>query len=69
MFVCVLRLSTEQIDEGLAGRQRQYEGWIHNLTKELNYYKAANLELSSKLRELLGAASQAKEHAKGKVDG
>uniref|UniRef100_A0A8C9YC80 Kinesin family member 7 n=1 Tax=Sander lucioperca TaxID=283035 RepID=A0A8C9YC80_SANLU len=39
-------------DEGLAGRQRQYEGWIHNLSKELNHYKAANLELSNKLREI-----------------
>uniref|UniRef100_A0A3B4Y965 Kinesin family member 7 n=1 Tax=Seriola lalandi dorsalis TaxID=1841481 RepID=A0A3B4Y965_SERLL len=39
-------------DEGLAGRQRQYEGWIHNLSKELNHYKAANVELSNKLREL-----------------
>uniref|UniRef100_A0AAQ4Q6D1 Kinesin family member 7 n=1 Tax=Gasterosteus aculeatus aculeatus TaxID=481459 RepID=A0AAQ4Q6D1_GASAC len=37
-------------DEGLAGRQRQYEGWIHNLSKELTHYKTANLELSNKLR-------------------
>uniref|UniRef100_A0A8D0CZM0 Kinesin family member 7 n=1 Tax=Sander lucioperca TaxID=283035 RepID=A0A8D0CZM0_SANLU len=42
-------------DEGLAGRQRQYEGWIHNLSKELNHYKAANLELSNKLREICGS--------------
>uniref|UniRef100_A0A3Q1FFA8 Kinesin family member 7 n=1 Tax=Acanthochromis polyacanthus TaxID=80966 RepID=A0A3Q1FFA8_9TELE len=51
---------------GLAGRQRQYEGWIHNLSKELNHYKAANLELSNKLREFCGSASQPKEHPKGK---
>lgn len=57
---------TEQIDEGLAGRQRQYEGWIHNLSKELNHYKAANVELSNKLRELCGSVNQPKEHAKGK---
>uniref|UniRef100_A0A7N8YBQ7 Kinesin family member 7 n=1 Tax=Mastacembelus armatus TaxID=205130 RepID=A0A7N8YBQ7_9TELE len=44
-------------DEGLAGRQRQYEAWIHNLSKELNHYKAANLELSNKLRELCGVGS------------
>lgn len=57
---------TEQMDEGLAGRQRQYEGWIHNLSKELNHYKAANLELSNKLRELCGSVSQPKEYAKGR---
>lgn len=57
---------TEQMDEGLAGRQRQYEGWIHNLSKELNHYKAANVELSNRLRELCGPASQLKEHPKGK---
>uniref|UniRef100_A0A8C4DRY5 Kinesin family member 7 n=1 Tax=Dicentrarchus labrax TaxID=13489 RepID=A0A8C4DRY5_DICLA len=62
----LLQQCREQIDEGLAGRQRQFEGWIHNLTKELNHYKAANLELSNKLRELCGSASQPKEHAKGK---
>lgn len=54
------------MDEGLAGRQRQFEVWIHNLSKELNHYKAANLELSNKLRELCGSTSQPKEHAKGK---
>ena len=54
------------MDEGLAGKQRQFEGWIHNLNKELNHYKAANAELSNKLRELCGSASQPKEHAKGK---
>ncbi len=66
--VCVCVPSTEQMDEGLAGRQRQFEGWIHNLSKELNHYKAANLELSNKLRELSGPASQAKEHVKGKCN-
>ncbi|XP_041790446.1 kinesin-like protein kif7 isoform X1 [Chelmon rostratus] len=60
----LLQQCREQIDEGLAGRQRQFEGWIHNLSKELNYYKAANLELSIKLRELCGSAAQSKEHAK-----
>lgn len=61
----LLQQCREQMDEGLAGRQRQFEGWIHNLSKELNHYKAANLELSTKLRELCGAANQAKEHTKG----
>uniref|UniRef100_A0AAQ5ZF58 Kinesin motor domain-containing protein n=1 Tax=Amphiprion ocellaris TaxID=80972 RepID=A0AAQ5ZF58_AMPOC len=61
----LLQQCREQMDEGLAGRQRQYEGWIHNLSKELNHYKAANLELSSKLREFCGSASQPKEHPKG----
>ncbi|XP_044056585.1 kinesin-like protein kif7 [Siniperca chuatsi] len=60
----LLQQCREQIDEGLAGRQRQFEGWIHNLSKELNHYKVANLELSNKLRELCGSASQPKEHAK-----
>uniref|UniRef100_A0A672HGZ1 Kinesin motor domain-containing protein n=1 Tax=Salarias fasciatus TaxID=181472 RepID=A0A672HGZ1_SALFA len=54
----------QQMDEGLAGRQRHYEGWIHNLSKELNHYKAANLELTNKLRELCSSASQSKEHHK-----
>uniref|UniRef100_A0A667Z8K4 Kinesin family member 7 n=1 Tax=Myripristis murdjan TaxID=586833 RepID=A0A667Z8K4_9TELE len=58
----LLQQCREQIDEGLAGRQRQYEGWIHNLSKELNHYKAANLELSNKLRELCGPGCQTKEH-------
>uniref|UniRef100_A0A7N9ALD6 Kinesin family member 7 n=1 Tax=Mastacembelus armatus TaxID=205130 RepID=A0A7N9ALD6_9TELE len=53
----LLQQCREQIDEGLAGRQRQYEAWIHNLSKELNHYKAANLELSNKLRELCGSDS------------
>ncbi|XP_067104941.1 kinesin-like protein kif7 [Osmerus mordax] len=50
----LLQQCREQMDGGLAGRQRQYEGWIHNLSKELNLYKTANLELSSRLRELCG---------------
>uniref|UniRef100_A0A8C7D7K5 Kinesin family member 7 n=1 Tax=Oncorhynchus kisutch TaxID=8019 RepID=A0A8C7D7K5_ONCKI len=54
----LLQQCREQMDEGLAGRQRQYEGWIHNLSKELNHYKAANLELSNRFRELCGNASQ-----------
>jgi len=54
------------MDEGLAGRQRQYEGWIHNLRKELNHYKAANQELSGRLRELCGpVGQQQKDYAKG----
>lgn len=57
---------TEQIDEGLAGKQRQFEGWIHNLNKELNHYKAVNVELSNKLKELCGSANHPKEHVKGK---
>ncbi|XP_026176064.1 kinesin-like protein kif7 [Mastacembelus armatus] len=61
----LLQQCREQIDEGLAGRQRQYEAWIHNLSKELNHYKAANLELSNKLRELCGSVNQPKEHARG----
>ncbi|XP_010739729.1 kinesin-like protein kif7 [Larimichthys crocea] len=60
----LLQQCREQMDEGLAGRQRQFEVWIHNLSKELNHYKAANLELSNKLRELCGSTSQPKEHAK-----
>ncbi|XP_068435791.1 kinesin-like protein kif7 [Clinocottus analis] len=50
----LLQQCREQIDEGMAGRQRQYEGWIHNLSMELTHYKTANLELSNKLRELCG---------------
>ncbi|KAF7656442.1 hypothetical protein LDENG_00041100 [Lucifuga dentata] len=60
----LLQQCREQMDEGLAGRQRQYEGWIHNLSKELNHYKAANLELSNKVRELCSSANQPKEHTK-----
>ena len=55
------------MDEGLAGRQRQYEGWIHNLSKELNHYKTANLELSNWFRELCGNTSQPMEQGKGNV--
>ncbi|KAK5935211.1 hypothetical protein CgunFtcFv8_020594 [Champsocephalus gunnari] len=60
----LLQQCRDQIDEGLAGRQRQYEGWIHNLSMELNHYKAAHLELSNKLRELCGPGSHPKEHIK-----
>ncbi|KAM7014681.1 kinesin-like protein kif7 [Tautogolabrus adspersus] len=60
----LLQQCREQIDEGLAGRQRQFEGWIHNLSKELNHYKAANVELSYRLREVCGSASQPKEQTK-----
>ncbi|KAM7424031.1 hypothetical protein PAMA_000410 [Pampus argenteus] len=60
----LLQQCREQIDEGLAGRQRQYEGWIHNLSKELNHYKVANLELSNKLRDFCASVSQPKEYAK-----
>lgn len=65
-MACVLSHPTEQIDEGLAGKQRQFEGWIHNLNKELNHYKTVNMELSNKLKEFSGSASQQKEHIKGK---
>ncbi|XP_077374745.1 kinesin-like protein kif7 isoform X2 [Festucalex cinctus] len=61
----LLQQCREQMDEGLAGRQRQYEGWIHGLSKELNHYKAANIELSNKLREFCGSANQPKEQGKG----
>ncbi|XP_054626598.1 kinesin-like protein kif7 [Dunckerocampus dactyliophorus] len=60
----LLQQCREQMDEGLAGRQRQYEGWIHGLSKELNHYKAVNLELGNKLRELCGSVSQPKEQVK-----
>ncbi|XP_060923979.1 kinesin-like protein kif7 isoform X2 [Limanda limanda] len=63
----LLQQCREQMDEGLAGRQRQYEGWIHNLSTELNHFKAANVDLSNKLRELCGSASQPKEYAKASV--
>lgn len=48
------------MDEGLAGRQRQYEGLIHNLSKELNLCKAANLELNNKIRDMCGLGDQSK---------
>ncbi|PWA17304.1 hypothetical protein CCH79_00010459 [Gambusia affinis] len=57
----LLQQCREQMDEGLAGRRRQYEGQIHNLTKELNHYRTANLELSNKLRDVFGSVSQPKE--------
>uniref|UniRef100_G3PTT7 Kinesin family member 7 n=1 Tax=Gasterosteus aculeatus aculeatus TaxID=481459 RepID=G3PTT7_GASAC len=60
----LLQQCREQIDEGLAGRQRQYEGWIHNLSKELTHYKTANLELSNKLR-FCGSGCQTKDAGKG----
>uniref|UniRef100_A0A3Q2NXX0 Kinesin family member 7 n=1 Tax=Fundulus heteroclitus TaxID=8078 RepID=A0A3Q2NXX0_FUNHE len=62
----LLQQCREQMDEGLAGRQRQYEGQIHNLIKELNHYRTTNLELSNKLRELCGSVGQPKEPPKGK---
>lgn len=46
------------MDEGLAGRQRQYEGLIHNLSKELNLYKAANQDLNNKIRDMCGLGDQ-----------
>ncbi|KAM3624993.1 uncharacterized protein V6R79_005262 [Siganus canaliculatus] len=52
----LLQQCREQMDEGLAGKQRQFEGWIHNLNMELNQYKAANIELSNKLREFCSSA-------------
>lgn len=48
------------MDEGLAGRQRQYEGLIHNLSKELNLCKAANQDLNSKIRDMCGMGDQTK---------
>ncbi|XP_034385230.1 kinesin-like protein kif7 isoform X2 [Cyclopterus lumpus] len=66
----LLQQCREQIDEGFAGRQRQYEGWIRNLSMELTHYKTANLELSNKLRELCGSGSQPKDLASdGKAAG
>lgn len=65
-FCVALSHPTEQIDEGLAGKQRQFEGWIHNLNKELNHYRAVNVELSNKLKEFCSSAGQQKEHVKGK---
>ncbi|XP_034045259.1 kinesin-like protein kif7 isoform X2 [Thalassophryne amazonica] len=65
----LLQQCREQLDEGLAGRQWQYEGWIHNLSKELSYYKAANLDLSNKLREMCGSVGAPKEHVKAVPEG
>ncbi len=53
------------MDEGLAGRQRQYEGLIHTLSKELNFCKIANQELNIKLREMCGPVNHAGEQSKG----
>ncbi|KTG45851.1 hypothetical protein cypCar_00034048, partial [Cyprinus carpio] len=55
----------QQMDEGLAGRQRQYEGLIHSLSKELNFCKIANQELNIKLREMCGLVNHAGEQSKG----
>uniref|UniRef100_A0AAY4BB28 Kinesin motor domain-containing protein n=1 Tax=Denticeps clupeoides TaxID=299321 RepID=A0AAY4BB28_9TELE len=57
----LLQQCREQMDEGLAGRQRQYEGLIHSLSKELSHCKAANQELSSRLWEACGPESNALE--------
>lgn len=48
------------MDEGLAGRQRQYEGLIHNLRKELNLCKAVNQELNNKIRDMCGLGDQSR---------
>ncbi|XP_051755402.1 kinesin-like protein kif7 isoform X2 [Ctenopharyngodon idella] len=61
----LLQQCREQMDEGLAGRQRQYEGLIHNLSKELNFCKIANQELNIKLREMCGPVNHAGEQSKG----
>lgn len=58
-------LTTDQMDEGLAGRQRQYEGLIHNLSKELNLCKAANQELSSKIKDMCGQTSLSGDQSRG----
>ncbi|MGH0140892.1 UNVERIFIED_CONTAM: hypothetical protein FKN15_049146 [Acipenser sinensis] len=52
------------MDEGLAGSQRQYVSWIHNLGKELSHFKWANQELANKLREVYGHASQPGDQGK-----
>ncbi|XP_069767984.1 kinesin-like protein kif7 isoform X2 [Narcine bancroftii] len=56
-----------QMDEGIAGRQKQYEGWIQMLEKELAWYKQANHELNLKLKDLSTCllnrpAEQSKRH-------
>lgn len=63
----LLQQCREQMDEGLAGRQRQYECLIHNLSKELNFCKIANQELNIKLREIMQIcpANNAGEQSKG----
>ncbi|XP_067301277.1 kinesin-like protein kif7 isoform X2 [Pseudorasbora parva] len=61
----LLQQCREQMDEGLAGRQRQYEGLIHNLSKELTLCKIANQELNVKLREMCCPVNHAGEQSKG----
>uniref|UniRef100_A0A673IIB0 Kinesin-like protein kif7 n=1 Tax=Sinocyclocheilus rhinocerous TaxID=307959 RepID=A0A673IIB0_9TELE len=61
----LLQQCREQMDEGLVGRQRQYEGLIHSLSKELNFCKIANQELNIKLREMCGPVNHAGEQSKG----
>uniref|UniRef100_W5LQ99 Kinesin family member 7 n=1 Tax=Astyanax mexicanus TaxID=7994 RepID=W5LQ99_ASTMX len=63
----LLQQCRDQMDEGLAGRQRQYEGLIHNLSKELNMCKAANQELSFKIRDMCGPMGQAGDQSKGEI--
>uniref|UniRef100_A0A9J8AFR1 Kinesin family member 7 n=1 Tax=Cyprinus carpio carpio TaxID=630221 RepID=A0A9J8AFR1_CYPCA len=63
----LLQQCREQMDEGLAGRQRQYEGLIHSLSKELNFCKIANQELNIKLREMCGLGRLC-EDAKSTLD-
>ncbi|KAL4641898.1 kinesin-like protein KIF7 isoform X2 [Arapaima gigas] len=60
----LLQQCRDQMDEGLAGRLRQYESWIHNLRRELNHYKYANQELSSKLREMTGQLNKPVEQGR-----
>uniref|UniRef100_A0AAR2KNC4 Kinesin motor domain-containing protein n=1 Tax=Pygocentrus nattereri TaxID=42514 RepID=A0AAR2KNC4_PYGNA len=60
----LLQQCRDQMDEGLAGRQRQYEGLIHSLSKELNMYKAANQELSNKIKDMCGPTVQSGDQSK-----
>ncbi|XP_041091421.1 kinesin-like protein kif7 [Polyodon spathula] len=60
----LLQQCREQMDEGLAGSQRQYESWIHNLGKELSHFKWANQELANKLRDVYRHASQPVDQGK-----
>ncbi|MBN3277635.1 KIF7 protein, partial [Polyodon spathula] len=62
----LLQQCREQMDEGLAGSQRQYESWIHNLGKELSHFKWANQELANKLREVYRQSSQPGDQGKSK---
>uniref|UniRef100_A0A671Q6T8 Kinesin-like protein kif7 n=1 Tax=Sinocyclocheilus anshuiensis TaxID=1608454 RepID=A0A671Q6T8_9TELE len=66
----LLQQCREQMDEGLVGRQRQYEGLIHSLSKELNFCKIANQELNIKLREMCGPVNHGRlaEDAKSTLD-